>query len=163
MAVNSNAERLGYSGPDGCVALGAHRNVISEAVSARTLTVKESGSLCLFDRAAGVTYTLPAPSVGATFDFGVSVTGTGTYKLITSSASVFLIGGVQIGSETLLESADSFAANGSTHVAITMDADTKGRILGGGIVRVTCISATQWHVSGWLVGAGTAVTPFTTS
>ncbi len=162
MAVNSNAERLGYGAPDGCVALGQHMNVISEGVATRTLTTKEAGSLVLFDRAGGVTFTLPAPSVGQFFDFGVPVTGTGTYKIITNSASVFLTGGVQIGSETA-GGHDSFAADGTTHVAITMDADTKGRIKGGAMLRLTCISATQWYVHGWLVGAGTVATPFTTS
>ncbi len=162
MAVNSNAERLGYGAPDGCVALGQHVNVISEGVSARTLTTKESGSLVLFDIAGATTFTLPAPSVGQYFDFGAAITGTGTWKIITNSASVFLNGGVQIGSETA-GGHDSFAADGSTHRAITMDADTKGRIKGGAMLRLVCVSATQWYVQGWLIGAGTVATPFTTS
>ena len=162
MTVNTNAERLGYGAPDGCVALGLHSNVISEAVATRTLTTKEAGSLVLFDRAAGVAFTLPAPSVGQFFDFGVSVTGTGTYKIITDAATVFLTGGVQIGSETA-GGHDSFAADGTGHRSITMDADTKGRVKGGAMLRLTCISATQWYVSGWLVGAGTIATPFANS
>lgn len=162
MAVNSNAERLGYGAPDGCVAQGLHTNIISEGVSARTLTTKESGSLVIFDIAGNTTFTLPAPSVGQFFYFGTSTTGTGTWKIITNAATVFMTGGVQIGSETA-GGHDSFAADGTTHRAITMDADTKGRIKGGGILRVHCISATQWLVSGWLVGAGTVATPFTTS
>jgi hypothetical protein len=162
MAVNSNSERLGYGGEDGCVALGQHVNVISEGVATRTLLSKESGSLVVFDRAAGVTFTLPAPAVGRVFEFGTSVTGTGTYKIITSAATEFLTGGVQIGSETA-GGHDSFAADGTAHRSITMDADTKGRIKGGGIVRFVGVSSTVWHVSGWLVGAGTVATPFANS
>jgi hypothetical protein len=86
------------------------------------------------------------------------LTGTGTIK--TNAATVFLNGGVQIGSETLLESADSFAANGTSHISLVMDADTKGRIKGGGNVRFTAISSTVWAVDGFLVGAGTLATPF---
>jgi hypothetical protein len=162
MPVNSNAEALGYGAADGCVARGLHTNIISEGVAARTLTTKESGSLVLFDRAGGTTFTLPPPSLGQFFYFGVTVTGTGTYKIITNAATVFMTGGVQIGSETA-GGHDSFAADGTTHVAITMDADTKGRIKGGSVIRCHCISATQWYVSGWAVGAGTVATPFTTS
>ena len=76
---------------------------------------------------------------------------------------MFLNGGVQIGSETLLESADSFAANGTTHIAVLMAADTQGRIKGGGTMRFTAISTTVWAVEGFLVGAGTLATPFSTT
>jgi hypothetical protein len=158
--ISANLERLGYGAPDGCIATGSHREVISEGVATRTLLPEESGSLCLFDTAAGVAYTLPAAVKGRTFDFGTTVTGTGTYSITTNAAGVYLTGGVQIGSLTLLESADAFTANGSSHVSIVMDADTKGRIKGGGVVRFVALSATLWHVSGWLVGAGTLADPF---
>lgn len=162
-AISTGLERLGYGGSDGCIAVGQHKQVINDAVATRTLLSKESGALCLFDRAAGVTYTLPAPVAGMVFDFGVTVTGTGTYKIVTNATStVFMVGGVQVGSETA-GGHDSFAANGTNIAAITMDADTKGRILGGAGVRCLAISATQWYVSGWLVGSGTVATPFTAS
>lgn len=163
MAIPATLERLGY-GADGAIAKGLHRQVIKEAVSTRTLLAKESGSLCLFDTAGGVTFTLPTPIEGMYFDFGLTVTGTGTYKIVTAAvATQFMVGGVQIGSLTLAESADAFTADGTTIASITMDADTKGRILGGGIVRLVGLSATVWHVSGWLVGAGTLATPFATT
>ena len=164
MAIPTTLERLGYGGSDGCIAVGQHRNVIlaTEGLT-RTLLAKESGSLVVFDSASATTFTLPAPVVGLTFDFGVAITGTGTWTIITNSASVFMTGGVQIGSLALAESADAFTANGSTHVKIVMDADTKGRIKGGGVVRMVGISSTVWHVSGWLVGAGTLADPFATA
>jgi hypothetical protein len=158
--ISADLERLGNGNPSGCVAPGIHREVISEGAATRTLLAEESGALCLFDTAAGVAYTLPAPVKGMTFDFGTKITGTGTYSITTNAGTVFLTGGVQIGSLTLLESADAFTANGSSHVSIVMDADTKGRIKGGGVVRFVGLSSTLWHVSGWLVGAGTLADPF---
>jgi hypothetical protein len=160
-AISTGLERLGYGSSDGCIATGAHRNVILSSEGAtRTLLAKESGSLVIFDIAGATTFTLPTPVAGMTFDFGVAITGTGTWTITSATTAQFLTGGVQIGSETLLESADSFAANGSSHYRIVMDADTKGRIKGGGVVRIVGVSSTLWHVSGWLVGAGTLATPF---
>jgi hypothetical protein len=160
-SISTGLERLGYGSSDGCLALGIHRNVILSSEGAtRTLLAKESGSLVVFDVAGATTFTLPAPVAGMTFDFGVAITGTGTWTITSAATSQFMTGGVQIGSETLLESADSFAANGSSHYRIVMDADTKGRIKGGGVVRIVGVSSTLWHVSGWLVGAGTLATPF---
>jgi hypothetical protein len=156
--------KLDFGGTEGTQYTGIHRQVLAAVGTTRQLLPSESGALCLFDTAAGCTYTLPTPVVGMFFDFPVIITGTGTYKIITKTiASEFLNGGLQIGSETLLESADAFAANGTTHVALTMDADTKGRIKGGGSVRFTAISTTVWAVEGFLVGAGTLATPFATS
>lgn len=147
----------------GSIVPGQHRQVISEGASTRTLLAEESGSLCLFDTAAGVTYTLPAPVVGMQFTFGATVTGTGSYKIITDAATTFLTGGLFIVSLTVAEAGDTFVANGSTHVAITMDADTEGRIKGAMEITLTAISSTLWHVTGYATGAGTLTDPFATS
>jgi hypothetical protein len=148
---------------DGSIVPGQHRQVISEAVATRTLLPEESGALCLFDTAAGVVYTLPAPVVGMYFDFGATVTGTGSYKIITNSASVFITGGLFVVSLTVAEAGDTFVANGTTHVSITMDADTEGRIKGAMNLRLTAISSTVWHCDGYATGAGTLADPFATS
>ena len=161
--VATGLEKLAYGGADGCIAVGQHRQVINEAAATRTLTAKESGALCLFDLAAGVVYTLPAPVVGMQFTFSISVEGTGSYKIITNSASVFLTGGLFLVSLTVAEAGDTFVANGTTHVAITMDADTEGRLKGAMNIQLTAISATQWHVTGYATGAGTLADPFATS
>jgi hypothetical protein len=140
--------------------------IIADGVATRTLTPNESGAECFFDTAAGVTYTLPTidrtEQLGMNFTFGVSVVGTGTYKLITGAASEFLLGSVFLLDKTIATSGDIFDANGTTHVALTADADTKGRLLGGRI-KVTAISLTQWYIEGYLQEAGTAADPFTTS
>jgi hypothetical protein len=54
------------------------------------------------------------------------------------------------------------AANGTTHLAINLDADAVGR-LAGSKFRVTAISGTQWVIEGDLLATGTVATPFETS
>ncbi len=163
MAISTALERTNYGGPSGSIQPGAHREVITEAVATRTLLAKESGALCLFDRAAGVVYTLPAPVVGMQFEFSTSVADTtNAHKVITNAATVFIVGSVMIGSLTVADSGDVFQANGTTHVAISSDGVTKGGLIGGSY-KLTCISATQWQIEGDLVGSGTVADPFATS
>lgn len=156
--------QLSIGSTEGCIATGQHRNVIQGVGATRQLTAAESGSLCLFDRTAGNTYTLPTPVAGMYFDFAVlvSVTASDTHKLITKTvASEFLVGSVSMVTIATASPA-GFSANGTNIVAATMTATTAGGLLGG-TMRVVAISATQWQVSGLLVGSGTIITPFATS
>lgn len=164
MTIAVTKERLDYGGTEGCIAQGLHRQVIQGVGATRQLLPEESGALCLFDRAAGVVYTLPTPAVGMTFEFVATVAVTSNaYKTITKTiASEFLVGGITIGSLTLAEATDTFLANGTTHVAISEDGATKGGLVSGRY-RVVAISATQWVITGLSVGAGTLADPFTTS
>jgi len=160
---SSTLERLDYGSPAGCAAVGYHREVIGEAVATRTLLPSESGALCLLDRAAGVVYTLPAPVVGMSFEFLVTVAVTSNaHKVITNAGTVFLVGGAIMGDVTVATSGDYFEANGTTHVAISANGSTTGGLLGERYV-VTAISATQWAIHGVLHGAGTLADPFATS
>jgi len=146
--------------------VGASQKIIGDEVSTRTLLPSESGSLCLFDVAAGVTYTLPTidrtEQVGMYFDFAVNVVGTGTYKVITGAATEFLVGKIVLVDKTIATSGDVFDANGTTHVAIAATSDVTGRLLGG-TFRVTAINLTQWFIDGVLQEAGTGLDPFATS
>lgn len=163
MTISANLERLGYDGPSGCIATGLHREVLQSVGATRTLLAEESGSLCLFDSATGVIYTLPAPKEGMQFKFGVSVAVTSNaYKIITNASTVFLLGGVISGNLTVAASGDVFQANGTTHVAISMNGTDTGGLIGGELV-FTAISDTQWYVSGLIVGSGTNADPFATS
>jgi len=156
-------EQLGKNSPDGTIARGLHKNVIQGVGAARTLLPVESGSVCLLDSAAGVIYTLPAPDVGAQFEFLVSTAvASNAHKVITNSGSVFLLGGVIMGDVTVAQSGDYFEADGSTHVALSANGTTTGGLLGERY-QVTCISATQWVIEGVCHGAGTLATPFATS
>lgn len=163
MAIPSTLERLNYDAPDGCIATGLHREIIQSVGATRTLLAEESNALCLFDQAAGVVFTLPAPVEGMQFEFLATVAVTSNaYKVITNSASVFLLGAVMGGSLTVADSGDVFQANGTTHRAISMAGTTTGGLVGTRF-RVTCISATQWLIEGGYVGSGTLADPFATS
>lgn len=163
MAIPSNVERLDYGSPDGSIARGLHRQVIQSVGSTRTLTAGESGSLCLFDDAAGHVYTLPTPQEGLTFEFLVTVAVTSNaHKVITDAATTFLIGGGIMGDVTVATSGDYFEADGTTHVAVSTTGTTNGGLVGERY-KVVCISGTQWAIDGVFHGAGTLVTPFATS
>jgi hypothetical protein len=162
MSLSANLERLSYGGPTGCVATGIHREVVSVTANT-TLTAEQSGALVLLGVASGATVTLPSPAEGMQFDFSVSVSRTSnSYKIITSGATVFLLGAYMAGDAAIATSGDVFTLDGSTHVALTIDGDTKGGLIGGHL-RFTCISATQWFVEGLVVGTGTMVTAAATS
>lgn len=159
-SISTDLEKLGYGGPAGCIAVGAHRQIITEATATRTLLAKESGSLCLFDRAAGTVYTLPAPVKGMWFEFCTSVACTSNaHKVQTDGASTFILGSVMIGSLTVADSGDVFQANGSSHVGISSDGATKGGLIGGSY-KLVAISSTVWQIEGDLVGSGTVADPF---
>ncbi len=164
MAISSALQRVNYDSPSGAIATGLHRQVIQSVGASRTLLPKESGALCLFDRAAGVVFTLPAPVEGMQFEFRMTAsrTSTNAYKVITNAGTVFLIGTVFALDPTIATSGDVFTADGSTHIALLVDADTEGGIIGGCVV-FTAISATQWSVEGNVVGTGTMTTPFSTT
>jgi hypothetical protein len=141
---------------------GYAQEVISGVGATRTLLPRESGALCLLDRAAGVVYTLPTPVVGMTFEFLATVSVTSNaYKVITNAGTVFLLGAVLAGSATA-GAADTFTADGTTHVALSAAGSTTGGLIGE-TFKVTAISATQWAISGVTQGSGTLATPFATS
>jgi hypothetical protein len=161
MALSSNLERLGYGSSDGCVATGTHREVIPVAAST-TLTAQQSGALVLLGVATGCTLTLPAVAEGMQIDVGVTVSRTSnSYKIICASGD-FLLGAYIAGDATVATSGDVFTGNGTTHLALTFDGDTKGGLVGG-FLRFVGISSTQWYVSGFVVGTGTMADAFATS
>ena len=148
---------------DGLFVPGQHQNVIQSVGATRKLLANESGSLCLFDRAAGIVYTLPTPIVGMKFEFLVTVAVTSNaHKVITAAATQFLLGGIIMGDVTVAQSGDYFEADGSTHVAISAAGTTTGGLLGERY-SLTAISTTQWVIHGVCHGAGTLATPFATS
>ena len=157
-------EELSYRKPDGSRLRGWHREVISGVGATRQLQPYESGALCLFDVATGVTYTLPTPVAGMQFEFLVTVdVSSNEHKVITKTiASEFLVGGIIMGDVTVAQSGDYFKADGTTHVAISGEGSTTGGLLGERYV-LTAISTTQWGIHGVCHGAGTLADPFGTS
>lgn len=143
---------------------GGTKNVITTAT---TLTAAQSTSLCVFSTAAGQIYTLPAPVAGLTFDFFVQTTATSlSHKVITNVGTVFLLGSISYGILDTTPGANPgpkfTSADGSTHVSIAQNGSTTGGVAGT-YFTVTCISATQWMISGLVIASGTISTPFATS
>ena len=154
------AEQIGSNSPDGALVQGQVRQVISGEGATRTLLSSESGALCLFDRAAGIVYTLPAPLVGLEFDFLITIEGSGaSYSIDTDAATTFIGGGIATVSTSLAEGGESFPATIASDVSCDFDGATAGRLVGTQ-VKFTCISATEWVCKGVMHGVGTLVTPF---
>jgi hypothetical protein len=160
--VLQNYEQVSYGGPNLSIHRSAARQVIADGVATRTLSIKESGALCLFDTASGVTYTLPSPVVGAYFDFAASVAwASGVYKFITNLSTEFLVGSVS-SLNNAAATGEAFLANGTTHRAVSLAGTTTGGFTGDRF-RVTAISSTQWLLEGLYSDSGTAATPIATS
>lgn len=143
----------------------ANQNIILASVvgAILALTQAQGKSLIILDRAAGITITLPAPIVGTYFDFIVLTSVTSNnYKVITSGALIFLLGSLINIDTDSSNAVAAWTADGSTIVACTMNGTTTGG-LKGTMFRVTCISATEWAISGIDQGNGTVATPFATS
>lgn len=128
-----------------------------------TLTTAQSGGTFLFDRAAGIVYTLPAPFPGLTFDFIQTVTITSNSAEIATAtvATQFIQGLVHVGIAGGATGSD-WACNGTSHVAIKQNGTTSGGILGGRL-HFVAVSTTIWQVDGLTIGSGTEVTPCSTT
>lgn len=162
MAIATNREPLDKGSPDGCRVRGLAGQVIDPEGTARTLLGGESNATCVFGTAAGQTYVLPAigaNDVGMSFEFFVTVTGTGTYSVTTDAATTFIGGGVVMHSTTVAQGGLTAVADPAATVAIAMDSDVTGRLVGGSF-KLTAISTTVWAIGGNLAGVGTLATPF---
>lgn len=141
----------------------AKKNVISGQGATRTLNENESGSIALFDRAAGIVYTLPTAKPGMVFDFMVTTTVTSNAaKVITAVGTELLIGGYTNVDTDTSNAVAVFTGNGSTHVAVSMNGTTTGAVAGTRL-RFTCLSSTRWMVEGIVLGTGVVATAFATS
>lgn len=146
--------------------VAARRPLVSGQGATRTINANESGSTFLFDRAAGIVYTLPTATPGAFFDFVVTTTvTTNAHKVITAAGTELLIGGYTSVDTDTSNAVAFHSGNGSTHVAVNMTpAGTNA--LGGMVgtrLRFTCLSSTRWEVEGVNMAAGTPATAFATS
>lgn len=139
-------------------------NVISGQGATRTLNANESGSTVLFDRAAGIVFTLPtAPVAGTYFDFVVATSVTSNAaKVITGAGTELLVGGYVNCDTDTSNAVAIFTPNGSSHVAVSMDGTTTGGLVGTKL-RFTCLSSTKWMVEGIVMGSDSVATAFATS
>lgn len=160
---NTQDIQLGVEPP---LALDKQNNVNGSGATV-TLTAAQSGSTILFDRATGIVFTLPAPSVGLIYKFYVSTTiSSGSAKVITNAGTVFILGNIVANTANATPAANdgpkTFAANGTTHLAITQSGTTTGGVVGSWF-ELECVSSTIWVVKGVLLCTGIIATPFATS
>lgn len=122
-----------------------------------TVTAAMSGSTLLFDTAAGITYTLPAPTIGLTYTFVVTTSVTSSnHKIITNAGTVLLQG--LIVSATIVASIFE-SVIGSSNISVTMNGTTTGGLVGTQM-ELKCLSATLWQVMGTNFSSGTTATAF---
>lgn len=137
---------------------GAVSNKLISGVGAtKTLTKADAGAVCLFDRAAGIVYTLPTPVPGMKFKFVTTTAITSNAASVVTSASTFIVGRVDIGINASATTA-AFALNGTSHTTIASNGTTTGGLVGG-ILEYEAISSTVWAVRASLVGSGALATP----
>jgi hypothetical protein len=156
-----NFEQTSYRGPNLSQQRGEAREII-ETVAATTLTAKQSGALVLMDAVVGYTITLPTPVAGMQFEFLQTATQTsGTQKIATGSAAVFILGEV-LTITTATATPAGFAFDGTSHIAYTSNGTTTGGIIGTRL-KFEALSTTVWALTGVIVGSGTIATPASTS
>lgn len=138
-------------------------NVEASLAATQLITPSESGSVFLFDRAGGLTYTLPEAVIGLEYWFITTVDQTGgAYAVLCSTATAgdFMVGAVHGAIEAAATDEVHFA-NGTTHLGISSNSTTTGGLIGGWL-HLRAISATLWQIEGVLSCTATPATPFTT-
>jgi len=138
-------------------------NVEPSLAAAQLLTQSESGSVFLFDRAAGIIYTLPSAVVGLKYKFWTTVTlTTNTYAIICQVGD-FLLGSIMVADDANAAESDTYFGNGTTHTGVSSN-DTETGGLVGGWMEVECLTTSIWMLKGVLQAAGgaTVATPLTT-
>jgi hypothetical protein len=156
--INFQGQVVTVSGGVATIETGGSRPV---KTAAATLTAADSGALCIFNAAAGFTYTLPAAAAGLWFEFVVQTTVTSAVDRIACASGDFLLGTIlQASDGTFVQVART--ANGTTHLAWEGNGSTTGGIIGDWMI-VTAISDSQWDIHGVNSATGTEATPFKTS
>ena len=136
----------------------------------KTVTAADTGTTFLLNRAGGIVVTLPTAAAGLKYKFIVGTTFTGTFSVdgatandIFTAASTIIISDKDAPGTVSLK---QFHADGSDDDKMVMDADTKGRFVGGvidclGIATGGQGSATAvWQMNGFTFGDGCLATPF---
>lgn len=134
---------------------------VIDATASATLTVAQSGSTILLDKAAGCTLTLPTDAAGLWYHFIVVTTVTSNaYKIITASASSFIQGILNV--PVAAGTTKDFFGDGTTDVSVNLNGTTTGGLLGGEFT-AKCLKSGLWQITGNVEGSGTVATPFGTS
>ena len=137
------------------------RKRVIELEADATLSKNQSGSLVVFNKAAGVVATLPNAGRGLEFEFVVRTDVTSNAYKVIGDDSASMQGVVSVGSgagNTMLDE----VADGITHVALSMNGTTTGGLQGTHL-KFVCDEDGMWHVSGSVISGDGEATPFATS
>lgn len=158
MARASKIEGNAVVNLDGALFYGV-RKIYNEG--AATIAAEDIGALCVWNTAAGYTFTLPPAVKGLWYEFYVQTTITSVGAKVICASGDFIVG-------SFLQSPDStdavaaHAANGTTHVSWNGNGTTTGGYAGDGFT-LTAISGSQWLIRGLGLATGSEATPFATS
>jgi len=152
------------AGSDGFVPHRIH--IIADGANV-VLTTADSGGLVVMDKTDGSLTTLPeltASTIGQTFEFQWPVSyASNDQKIITGNAADFIVGTIQMfDTDTLTDPLSVVSFNGTSHIAVLINAVTDGGLLGSWL-RFTAISATQWLIQGTLHHSGNVSSPVSAS
>lgn len=136
---------------------GSRLGAVNGSSGNTTLPASGSGAVYLFDTAAGITYTLPAPVVGMTYTFVVTTSVTSSNHKVITNAGTVLLQGTILGATTTATMFES--VTGSSNISVTMNGTTTGGLVGTQI-EFRCLSSTLWQVTGNNFGSGSPATPF---
>jgi len=141
--------------------LGGEGQGVSLTAATYTPTTAQNGSTFVFNVASGTTVTLPAPTVGLTYDFIVGTVATSNaQKIITNASGVHISGGIYIDKALAITRYDG---DTTTIRSINLNGTTTGGATIGDRITLVGVSSTQWTVSGTVTASGTLATPFATS
>jgi hypothetical protein len=158
------ANQAVVAGSDGFVPSRIH--IIADG-AAVVLSSADSGGLIVMDKTDGSLTTLPeitASNIGMTFEFQWPASwASGDQKIITGNAADFIVGTIlMFDTDTLTDPLSVITFNGSSHIAVLINAATDGGLLGSWL-RFTAISATQWLIQGVLHHSGGVSSPVSTT
>lgn len=124
-----------------------------------SLTAASCGALVQMGATAGEVVTLPAPIVGCTYNFVITVTNTSASNEIrTDGSSHFLLGAVEHSATGIAPL--MFWADGTSIQAFKANGSTTGGLIGSQLT-VIGASATQWAITGTNECTATCTTAFT--
>jgi hypothetical protein len=139
---------------------GQKKTIVDGSGATVTITASQSGSTFLFDRLAGITYTLPTAAEGLEFTFVTSISNTSNSNSIEGATSADLMIGSLVNIDT--DSSNAVAAwrpNGSSNYKITGNATTTA-FLKGSVIKLKGLGTNLWHVEGVTQSSGVVATPF---
>lgn len=122
----------------------------------------QSGTTIVANRAAGITFTLPAASgFGTLFEFVVGTTVTSNNLIIQVANSADIMSGVAINAQDAGDTAIAFETAAADDT-ITLNGTTKGGVKGDRVI-LKDVAPNIWSVQVFGSATGTEVTPFSSA